>query len=109
MASPTINFNVFLEKEKLKNNPLEEEGDSHKGEWRGSDITESDLNEMLAEGYLPTTEGLVWWAAQASEVIPSPQSGEKVYLKDQLVCAVSFPISELFIEVLSYYRVQPRN
>src|SRR4051812_7097981 len=52
--------------------PLEEEGDSHKGEWRNSDITESDLKEMLAEGYLPTTEGLVWRAVPAGEVIPSP-------------------------------------
>src|SRR4051812_12087337 len=47
---------------------LEEENDSHKGDWRGSDITYNDIKELLVEGYLPATEGLVWRAAPTSEV-----------------------------------------
>src|SRR3954467_9392466 len=38
--------------------PLEEEPDSHKGDWRGSDITDCDIQEMVAEGYLPRRRGL---------------------------------------------------
>src|SRR5215216_131116 len=44
--------------------PLEEEPDSHKGDWRGSDITDRDIQEMVAEGYLPATKGLAWRAAR---------------------------------------------
>src|SRR3954462_4864373 len=76
--------------------PLEVETDSHKGDWRGSDITDRDIQEMIAEGYLPATEGLAWRAAPAGEVTPSPQAGEKVYLKAQLVRGVSLPISTYF-------------
>src|SRR3954470_1661885 len=61
--------------------PLEEEPNSHKGDWRGSDITDRDIQEMIAEGYLPATEGLAWRAAPAGEVTPFPQAREKVYLK----------------------------
>src|SRR3954467_7818644 len=45
---------------------LEEEGDSHKGDWRGSDITDSDIKELVVEGYLPSMEGLVWRVALAA-------------------------------------------
>src|SRR3954462_4983335 len=76
--------------------PLEEEPDSHKGDWRGSEITHRDIQEMVAEGYLPATEGLAWRAAPAGEVTPSPQVGEKVYLKAQLVRGISLPISTYF-------------
>src|SRR4051812_14062474 len=65
--------------------PLEEELDSHKCEWRVSDIMDRDIQELIAEGYLPATEGLVWRVAPDGEVTPSPQAGEKVYLKAQLV------------------------
>src|SRR3954464_11116678 len=64
---------------------------------------------MVAEGYLPVTEGLAWRAASAGEVTPSPQTGEKVYLKAQLVHGVSLPISNFFLSVLNHYRVQPQN
>src|SRR3954463_8954547 len=57
---------------------LEEELDSHKGDWRDSDITDRDIQELIAEGYLPATEGLAWRAVPAGEVTPSPQAGEKV-------------------------------
>src|SRR4051812_39025778 len=89
--------------------PLEEEPDSHKGDWRGSDITDCDIQEMVAEGYLPSTEGLFWRAAPAGEVTPSPQVGEKVYIKAQLVHGVSLPISHFFLSVLNHYKVQPHN
>src|SRR4051812_1257982 len=89
--------------------PLDEEPDSHKGDWRGSDITDRDIQEMVAEGYLPATEGLAWRTALAGEVTPSPQVGEKVYLKAQLVRGVSLPISHLFLSVLNHYKVQPHN
>src|SRR3954462_2365030 len=89
--------------------PLVEEPDSHKGDWRGSDITDRDIQEMVAEGYLPATEGLAWRAAPAGKVTPSPQAGEKVYLKAQMVRGVSLPISNLFLSVLNHYRVQPQN
>src|SRR4051812_6211360 len=89
--------------------PLDEEPDSHKGDWRGSDITGRDIQEMVAEGYLPATEGLPWRAAPAGEVTPSPQAGEKVYLKAQLVRGVSLPISHFFLSVLNHYKVQPHN
>src|SRR3954463_6520073 len=45
----------------------------------------------------------------AGEVTPSPQAGEKVYLKAQLVRGVSLPISNFFPSVLNHYRVQPQN
>src|SRR4051812_38458850 len=64
---------------------------------------------MVAEGYLPAKEGLAWRAALAGEVTPSPQAGEKVYLKAQLVRGVSLPISNFFLSVLNQYRVQPQN
>src|SRR4051812_39509971 len=64
---------------------------------------------MVAEGYLPTMEGLAWRAAPAGEVTPSPQAGEKVYLKDQLVRGVSLPISHFFLSVLNHFKVQPHN
>src|SRR3954470_15660736 len=89
--------------------PLEEEPDSHKGDWRDSDITGRDIQEMVAEGYLPAMEGLAWRAAPAGEVTPSPQAGEKVYLKAQLVRGVSLPISHFFLSVLNHYQVQPHN
>src|SRR4051812_2318106 len=54
--------------------PLEEEPDLHKSDWRDSDITDHDIQEMIAEGYLPATEGLAWWVVPAGEVTPSPQS-----------------------------------
>src|SRR3954470_9879911 len=85
--------------------PLEEEPDSHKGDWHGSNITDRDIQEMVAEGYLPTTEGIAWRAVPAGEVTPSPQAGEKVYLKAQLVRGVSLPISNFFLSVLNHYRV----
>src|SRR3954471_7217457 len=89
--------------------PLEEEPDSHKGDWRGSDITDCDSQEMVAEGYLPATEGLTWRAAPTGEVTPSPQAEEKVYLKAQLVRGVSLPISHIFLSVLNHFKVQPHN
>src|SRR3954465_4136608 len=89
--------------------PLEEEPDSHKGDWRGSDITHRDIQEMVAEGYLPATEGLTWRAALAGEVTPYPQAEEKLYLKAQLVRGVSLPISHFFLSVLNHYKVQPHN
>src|SRR3954466_530297 len=89
--------------------PLEEEPDSHKGDWRGSDITGRDIQEMVAEGYLPATEGLAWRAAPAGEVTPFPQVGEKVYLKAQLERGVSLPISYFFLSVLNHFKVQPHN
>src|SRR3954466_14018507 len=89
--------------------PLEEEPDSHKGDWRGSDITDREIQEMVAEGYLPTMEGLAGRGAPAGEVTPSTQAGEKVYLKAQLVRGVSLPISHFFLSVLNHYRVQPQN
>src|SRR3954463_12639467 len=89
--------------------PLEEEPDSQKGDWRGSDITDRDIQEMVAEGYLPTTEGLAWRAATAGEVTPSPQVGEKVYFKAQVVCGVSLPISHFFLSVLNQFKVQLHN
>src|SRR3954471_20391231 len=61
------------------------------------------------KGYLPATEGLAWRAAPAGEVTPSPQVGENVYLKAQLVRVVSLPISNFFLAVLNHYRVQPQN
>src|SRR3954463_3346728 len=88
---------------------LEEEPDLHKGDWRGSDITDPDIQKMVAEGYLPAMEGLAWRAAPAGEVTPSPQAGEKVYLKAQLVHGVSLPISNFFLSVLNHYRVQPQK
>src|SRR3954469_13567381 len=57
--------------------PLEEEPDSHKGDWRGSDISDRDIQDMVTGGYLPATEGLTWRAAPAGEETPSPQAGEK--------------------------------
>ena len=39
---------------------LEDEYDSHKGDWRGSDITDRDIKELINEGSLPATEGLAW-------------------------------------------------
>src|SRR3954470_12941335 len=57
--------------------PLEEELDFHNGDWRGSDITDRDIQELIAEGYLPVTEGLAWRLAPAGEVTPSPQAREK--------------------------------
>ena len=89
--------------------PLEEDPDSHKGDWRGSDITGRDIQEMVAEGYLPATEGLAWRVAPGGEVTPSPQAGEKVYLKAQLVRGVSLPISHFFLSVLKHFKVQPHN
>src|SRR3954464_1415520 len=89
--------------------PLEEEPASHKGDWRNSDITSRDIQEMVAEGYLLATEGLAWRAAPAGEVTHSPQAGEKVYLKAQLVRGVSLPISHFFLSVLNHYKVQPHN
>ena len=88
---------------------LEEEYDSHKGDWRNSDIMDRDIKELIIESYLPMTEGLAWRVALAGEVIPSPQAGEKVYLKAQLVCGVSLPISNFFLAVLNHYQVQPQN
>src|SRR5215216_2872154 len=64
---------------------------------------------MVAEGYLPVTEGLAWRAAPAGEVTPSPQAGEKVYLKAQLVRDISLPISHFFLSVLNHFKVQPHN
>src|SRR3954453_14730906 len=32
--------------------PLEEDPDSHNGDWHGSDTTDRDIQEMVAEGYL---------------------------------------------------------
>src|SRR3954462_1332630 len=64
---------------------------------------------MVDEGSLPATEGLAWRAAPAGEVTPSPQAGEKVYLKAQLVRGVSLPISNFFLVVLNHYLVQPQN
>ena len=89
--------------------PLEEEPDSHKGDWRGSDITSRDIQEMVAEGYLPATKALAWRAAPAGEVTPSPQAEEKVYLKAHLVRGVSLPISHFFLSVLNHFKVQPHN
>src|SRR4051812_4894981 len=89
--------------------PLDEEPDSHKGDWRGSDITGRGIQEMVAEGYLPAMEGLAWRAEPASEVTPSPQAEEKVYLKAQLVRGISLPISHFFLSVLNHYKVQPHN
>src|SRR3954471_15891516 len=89
--------------------PLDEEPDSHKGDWRGSDITGRDIQEMVAEGYLPAMEGLAWRPAPPGGVIPSPQAREKVYLKAQLVRGVSLPISHFFLSVLNHYKVQPHN
>ena len=86
---------------------LEEDNDSHKGDWCGSDITDRDIKELIVEGYLPATEGLAWREAPAGEVTPSPQAGENVYLKAQLVRGVSLPISNFFFGVLNHYRVQP--
>src|SRR3954467_3298252 len=88
---------------------LEEEHDSHKGDWRGSDITDRDIQELIAEGYLPATEGLAWRAAPAGEVTPSPKAGEKVYLKAQLVRGVSLPISHFFLSILNHFKVQSHN
>ena len=88
---------------------LEEENDSHKGDWHGSDITDHDIKELIIESYLPAIEGLVWRAAPDGEVTPSPQAGEKVYLKAQMVRGVSLPISDFFLVVLNHYRVQPQN
>src|SRR4051812_28341535 len=88
---------------------LEEEYDSHKGDWRGSDITDRDIKELIIEGYLPAMEVLAWQVAPAGEVTPSPQAREKVYLKAQLVRGVSLPISNLFLTVLNHYQVQPQN
>src|SRR3954463_15292980 len=89
--------------------PLDEEPDSHKGDWRGSDNTGRHTPKMGDEGDLPATEGLAWRAAPAGEVTPSPQAGEKVYLKAQLVHGVSLPISHFFLSVLNHYKVQPHN
>src|SRR3954471_17630657 len=62
--------------------PLEEELDSHKGDWRGSDITNRDIPELIAEGYLPVTEGLAWRAVPADEVTPSGMQRRKDRLRD---------------------------
>src|SRR4051812_44776204 len=59
---------------------LEEEYDSHKGDWCGLDVTDRNIKELVNEGYLPAKEGLAWQAAPSGEVTPSPQVGEKVYL-----------------------------
>src|SRR3954464_15035142 len=64
---------------------------------------------MIAEGYLPAPEGLAWRAEPAGEVTPSPQAGEKVYLKAQLVRGVSLPISNFFLSALNHFRVQTQN
>src|SRR4051812_2536927 len=89
--------------------PLEEEPDSHKGDWRGSDFTDRDIQEMVAEGYLPATGGLAWRVAPDGKVTPSPQAGEKVYLKAQLVRGVSLAISHFFLSILNHYKVHPHN
>ena len=54
---------------------LEEENDSHKGDWRGSYITDRDIKELTIKGYFPATEGIAWRAAPAGEATPSPQAG----------------------------------
>ena len=77
--------------------------------WISTLLKVGNLTEMVAEGYLPATEGLAWRAAPAGEVTPSPQAGEKVYLKAQLVRGVSLPISHFFLSVLNHYKVQPHN
>src|SRR3954471_14586978 len=89
--------------------PLEEELDSHKGDCCGLDITNRDIQELIAEGYLPATEGLAWRAAPAGEVTPSPPGGGQVYLKAQLVRGVSLPMSHFFLSILNHYKVQPHN
>ena len=70
---------------------LEEEYDTHNGDWRGSDIMDRDIKELIVEGYLPTMDGLAWRAAPAGKVTPSPQARERCTSKPNWYAASPCP------------------
>jgi hypothetical protein len=63
---------------------------------------------MQEEGLLPPRE-VFQWRVVPKQPRPAPEVGEMVFLTSHINWGLSYPPSDFFLEVLSYYKLQPHH
>ncbi|KAK1616694.1 hypothetical protein QYE76_022211 [Lolium multiflorum] len=76
-----------------------------KGKWWPCTITETELNNLEAEGFLKPKS----WQTIPGSLVPAPEAGEMVVTKALVERGFSFPPSDFFSEILKEYGLQPHN
>ncbi|KAK1631693.1 hypothetical protein QYE76_006008 [Lolium multiflorum] len=76
-----------------------------KGKWWPCTITDTELNNLEAEGFLKPKS----WRTIPGSLAPAPEAGEMVVTKALVERGFSFPPSDFFSEILKVYGLQPHN
>ena len=76
--------------------------------WIPCHITEGHLDAMAAEGLIPPKKDGGWRSA-FGDLVPKPRPDERVMLTSHIHRGLGFPPSLFFLEVCSYYGLQPHN
>ncbi|KAK1644626.1 hypothetical protein QYE76_062431 [Lolium multiflorum] len=76
-----------------------------KGKWWPCTTTDTELNNLEAEGFLKPKS----WRTIPGSLAPAPEAGEMVVTKALVERGFSFPPSDFFSEILKVYGLQPHN
>ncbi|KAK1630717.1 hypothetical protein QYE76_005032 [Lolium multiflorum] len=76
-----------------------------KGKWWPCTTTETELNNLEAEGFLRPGS----WRTLPGSLALAPEAGEMVVTKALVERGFSFPPSDFFSEILKAYGLQPHN
>ncbi|KAK1648177.1 hypothetical protein QYE76_065982 [Lolium multiflorum] len=76
-----------------------------KGKWWPCTTTDTELNNLEAEGFLKPKS----WRTIPGSLAPAPEAGEMVVTKALVEHGFSFPPSDFFSEILKVYGLQPHN
>ncbi|KAK1648867.1 hypothetical protein QYE76_066672 [Lolium multiflorum] len=76
-----------------------------KGKWWPCTITDTELNNLEAEGFLKPK----CWRTIPGSLAAAPEAGEMVVTKALVERGFSFPPSDFFSEILKVYGLQPHN
>jgi hypothetical protein len=76
-----------------------------KGQWWSSTTTEDELHSLEAEGFLQPGS----WRVVPGALSPAPEAGECVLTKALVERGLSPPSSDLFLDILEAYKLQPHN
>lgn len=83
-------------------------GKPPKGVWIPSVVRDADLEALEADGLLPV-KNICTWHAVTDKPRPNPQGKERVMLTSHIFHGLMLPPSDLFLDVLKHYGVQPHH
>jgi hypothetical protein len=86
-----------------EDNPAQVQGRSG---WEGSEVTPADISWITTTRCVPA--GVACWLP-AGEIVPAPESGERVVFISHFERGFGLPVSDFFRDFLDTYDLQPHH